>query len=69
MELLGNGKRARALIRLGQVTFLEHLSALGHAFKLFDGKGNAVNVNRALVFFCDAANVGLRLAGRTRLRG
>jgi hypothetical protein len=42
VELLGNGKRARALIRKGTITFLEHPSAVGHLFRLFDESSNPI---------------------------
>jgi hypothetical protein len=43
VEVLGNGKRARALIRKGSITYLEHQSALGHMFRLFDETNAPIN--------------------------
>lgn len=39
IELLGNGQRARALIRKGRIFHLEHPTPIGHVFRLFDEAG------------------------------
>jgi hypothetical protein len=42
VEMVGNGKRMRALIRKGQITFLEHRSPIGHLFRLLDDSATEV---------------------------
>jgi hypothetical protein len=52
VELLGNGKRNRALIRKGQLSHIEHLSSLGHMFALFDEAGSPVQVVKKKIYNC-----------------
>ena len=49
VELIGNGKSSRALIRKGQIQFRERLTVAGHAFTLLDEDFQPIDDGRVLI--------------------
>ena len=43
VDIIGCGKRIRALIRKGGHSFIQHPTVLGHAFKIYDENGKEMN--------------------------
>ena len=49
VELIGNGKSSRALIRKGRLTFTERVGAAGHVFTVYDGSNRRVKDARLIL--------------------